>query len=311
MNILITGAGYLTKATVDLLQTKHNCTVFSRTLGCFSHEKSSIQISQKIAANLNDEYFLEKVLRENSIQIVIHLAREKASSWDCSNEISSKNLLMTKRLLKSMQGAGVHHLIFASSGAVYGTSQSGILSEDKQLNPSTENGRDKLAIEKYLRQYANAHPNFSIVVLRFFNLVAGNIAVQSAVLPGPSSHLISQLAYAVSNGQSLTLAGDFQRDYLSYSDAAKSIEQSCGYLKKIKGIVCMNVGSGKSTSASEVLAIFERILAKPVSYEWANNAYRVNSAVADISLARKLLGFNPTIDLEQICYEEWRRFANV
>jgi UDP-glucose 4-epimerase len=309
MNILITGSGFLAKATADLLQAEHHCIVVSRTLGCFTHQHSSEHTPQVILADLNDEQAVVQVLHEHHIQIVIHLAREKNSSDDEPKQFPSKNLLMTQCLVKCMQASGVHHLIFASSAAVYGTFNDGALSETSPLRPSTENGRDKLAIEQYLSAQAQAHPDFRILALRFFNLVIAASSNSSSVHSQPSSHLISQLAYALANEVKPTLEGDFQRDYLSCEDAAKAIEQSCAYIQKIKGQVCMNIGSGRSVSARDVLKIFERILAKPISVEWANSIHQMNSSVADISLAKKLLGFSPRVDLEQICLAEWRRLS--
>lgn len=310
MNILITGAGHLAKATSDLLAKTFFCTVLSRSLGLFEHSYTSTSPSQCIIANLNDERDIEQILCEKKISIVIHLAREKYCIDNQSNP-SANNLLMTKRLLNAMQAAGVYHLIFASSAAVYGTSQKGLLTEQSPLNPSTQNGRDKLAIEQYLSAYAKAHPDFSILALRFFNLVPTNTLTHNALQIQASSNLISQVAYALVHHQKLNLAGDFQRDYLACFDAAKAIQQACAYVQRMKGMLCVNIGTGRSTHASQIVAIFEQILGKSFAYEWDQHTSQVNSAIADISLARQLLGFMPSITLEQMCQQEWIRFANV
>lgn len=311
MNILITGSGLLAKACTALLQRNHGCTVVSRSIGFFTDYPSSQTEYFFHLVDLYDEETVKQVLIERKIEIVIHLAREKfIQNSDESSQISN-NLAMTIRLLNAMHSSGVRKLIFASSGAVYGTSSAKLFSEKTPPSPTTENGKDKLAIEQFLLKFQQTHTNFSIIVLRFFNLVTSAKLLSLSALSTSQNSLITKIASAFANNHQLKLAGNFQRDYLDYVDAARAIEQSIIQLPKISEMLHINIGSGISTSAMDLMKIFERISGRLIEFDIEHPLSSPNSSVADISLARQLLGFSPSVSLTDICRAHYLSFCDV
>ena len=81
------------------------------------------------------------------------------------------NTCATRNLLAACQSAGVAHVVFSSTAAVYGTPKTVPVSEDADLHPESPYGTSKLMTELMLRDASAAH-GFNYAVLRYFN-VAG------------------------------------------------------------------------------------------------------------------------------------------
>ena len=104
-----------------------------------------------IEGDIRDEARLEKMLRDEGIEAVIHFAGLKAVGESVVKplEYYDNNLIGTIRLLEAMKKAGVKRLIFSSSSTVYGTPKSLPLRESDPTGEATNPyGRTKLQIEE-------------------------------------------------------------------------------------------------------------------------------------------------------------------
>ena len=124
-----------------------------------------------------DETALDKVFDENKIDSVIHFAGLKAvgESVRMPLEYYSNNIGSMIAVLKSMEKHGVRYLVFSSSATVYGMSEDVPFTEASPLGTCTNPyGWTKWMIEQILRDYAVAHPEMRICLLRYFNPVGAH-----------------------------------------------------------------------------------------------------------------------------------------
>lgn len=84
------------------------------------------------------------------------------------------NLISTLSLLKVMAEFKVNNFVFSSSATVYGNPASVPIREDFPLSTTNPYGTTKLMIERILKDYAHANPDFNPIILRYFNPVGAH-----------------------------------------------------------------------------------------------------------------------------------------
>ena len=184
MTVLLTGgAGYIGSHTaVELLNAGHDVVIAD------NYANSNPIVARRITqitgkpvkcyeADVADPAALERLFQENAIDSVIHFAGLKAvgESVRLPLDYYRNNLDSTLALLAAMEAHGVRQLIFSSSATVYGKHAALPYREDAETGPCTNPyGWTKLFIEQILRDYAAAHPDFSAVLLRYFNPVGAH-----------------------------------------------------------------------------------------------------------------------------------------
>ena len=129
-----------------------------------------------IKENAADQQALEKILLDNGIDFVFHLAAN-TDLWESMKdpEIEHANTFMTtKALLNAMKTAGVKDLFFASTSAIYGEQTGSGFREEDRLFPISYYGAAKMASEAYI--YAFAHMNdMNVLIYRFSNIIGGKM----------------------------------------------------------------------------------------------------------------------------------------
>jgi UDP-glucose-4-epimerase GalE len=113
---------------------------------------------------------LERVFNEHGIKAVIHFAAyTSAGRVDAAaGALFQNNVCGTLALLSAMQKAGVKHIVFSSTCAVYGTPATLPVSELNALHPESPYGESKLMVEQMLRWFDECH-GLRSVSLRYFN----------------------------------------------------------------------------------------------------------------------------------------------
>jgi len=183
-------------------------------------------------------------------------------------------------------------LIFASTGSVYGNPIIVPIPESHPLNPISPYGISKLSAEIYCRFFVQTY-GLHVVCLRYFNVYGSRqkICEEMGVIPVFVSRVL--------NKKSPTIFGDGKqtRDFTHVSDVIRANILALE-TKQAKGKI-LNIGSGKETSildlALKIMKIcnyqIEPIFSKPKLGD-------VKRVVADISFAKKILGYKPLIKLE-------------
>lgn len=226
------------------------------------------------------EYDLEKIdwglwraILED-VDLVIHLAAliSVPESQRIPHKYYDVNMAPLAKMLDVMKHTNCKNIIFASTAAVYQTSND-ILTEDSPLNPSSIYGHSKLMAEEMLQRMADLY-DLNYVIFRFFN-VAGDVKyIPSDVpffkapdnsRPDINNHLLPMMLKAHRNGKTFNVFGnDYDtndgtciRDYIHVSDIVHAIELACDKLFKneIQREI-INLGTNSGNSILEVIEEF-------------------------------------------------------
>ena len=192
MNILITGgAGYIGSHCVKYLQKDHNIIIYD---SLSNGHKEAVTCSL-IQGNLEDKEKLNKVFKNNKIDIVIHFAGfiEVSESTKDPSKYYNNNVLGTLSLLDTMIKNNVKNIIFSSTAAVFGEPQETPIKETHPKKPINPYGQTKCIIEKILEDYDKAY-SLKYIILRYFNAAGANEEIGES--HNPETHLIPLILQA-------------------------------------------------------------------------------------------------------------------
>jgi UDP-arabinose 4-epimerase len=222
----------------------------------------------------------------------------------------SANVSGTLSVLRACREAGVRHVVFSSSCAVYGDVLEGPVDESAPLAPVSPYGRTKLMGEQILRDYGEAY-GMRYAALRYFNASGADPDGELAEWHDPETHLIPRalLAAAGQVGRLEIYGDDYStpdgtcvRDYIHVSDLARAHALALRRLLSGSASLRLNLGAGRGSSIMDVIDAIERFTGREVPYVVKpRRPGDPASLFAETSLARSVLGFVPEIsDLDSI-----------
>ncbi len=192
-------------------------------------------------------------LAVDGVDAVVHLAAiaSVTRSVEAPSATHEVNLTGTIRLAEAAVAAGVPKLVYASSAAVYGTTERDAHHEDAAPAPITPYAIDKLTGETYLRFFANEH-GLDARALRFFN-VYGPRQLPSS----PYAGVIALFATALLEGRPVTVFGDGEqtRDFIAVSDVAAIVTRHVEEAANAGAMQVMNVCNGSRISLHDLIAV--------------------------------------------------------
>jgi UDP-glucose 4-epimerase len=302
VRVLVTGgAGYVGSVSVEqLIAAGHSVTVLDSLVT--GHRAAVPEGAVLVEASLGDGPALERALREDGIEAVLHCAARALVGESVAQPALyyRENLVGGVTLLDAMHRAGVSRLVFSSSAAVYGSPESTPITEDQPQRPINPYGETKLAFERALAWYGQAY-GMRALALRYFN-VAG--ATESRGEDhDPETHLIPNVLGAALGGPALSVLGDDYetpdgtciRDYIHVSDLADAHAAALDLSASLApGLEACNLGSGSGFSVAQVIAAAERVIGRAVPRQTApRRPGDPPVLVASNARARELLGWTP------------------
>ena len=331
MNILLTGgAGYIGSHTAVELLAKGHSVVIADNLSN-SHPavidrietitgKRPLFFEADIADKKQTEAIFSACAEHQPIDAVIHFAGYKAVGESVAKpEIYYRNNIdSTLTLLETMQTFGVNKLIFSSSATVYGTEAEAPYTEQSPTgNCSNPYGWTKFMIEKILGGVALAHPEMSVVLLRYFNPVgaheSGLIGEDPDGIPNNLFPYISQVAIgrreklSVFGNDYPTPDGTGIRDYIHVVDLAIGHLRAIEKLAEKPGFKVYNLGTGHGYSVLQIVKAFEAASGHKVPYVIKpRRPGDIAECWADPALAAKELNWKAERGIEQMCADTWR-----
>lgn len=326
MRILLTGgAGFIGSHTcVELLNQQHEVFIYDNLCNSNADVITRIErITGKkvtfIEGDIRNYDTMLDTLTRYHIQAVIHFAGLKAVGESCQKPIDyfDNNVCGTVTLLRAMQRADIKRLIFSSSATVYGVPQYLPLDETHPLSSTNPYGRTKLHIEEILKDVTQSDPQWSVVCLRYFNPIGAHESgligenprgTPNNLLPYVARVAVGQLACVRVFGNDYdTPDGTGVRDYIHVVDLAKGHVCAADYAAKHHGWVAINLGTGNGYSVLEVIRAYEKACGRPINYEIVpRRPGDVASNWANPSLAKKLLGWQAELSLDQMCESSWK-----
>jgi UDP-glucose 4-epimerase len=231
----------------------------------------------------------------HGVDCVYHLAARVsvAESILYPRDYNHVNVGGTVSVMEAMRDAGVKRVVFGSSGALYGEQAHQPVAEDQPPNPNSPYGVSKLAAEYYITTIG-ALWGIETVSLRIFNAYGPGQRTRPAHPP-----VVPQFLKQALGGGSLIIFGDGEqtRDFIYVDDVVEALVGAATALGVDRQVI--NIGSGTEASINTLWQAVERGVGKSVSVIYNKDQDGgVSRLCADISLARRLLGFEPKVGLE-------------
>lgn len=326
MRILLTGgAGYIgSHVAIELIAAGHSPIVADDLSN--SSEEAIRRVEQITGTSIpfykldiRDETGLNALFEAESPEAVVHLAGLKAVGESVAQPLRyyDVNINATLTLLRVMAAHGTSRIIFSSSATVYGTPSELPLTEESLVGVGITNpyGWTKFMNEQILKDAAQADPNLSVCLLRYFNPIgaheSGLIGEDPADIPNNLMPYITQVA--VGRLDHLNVFGDCYptpdgtgvRDYIHVVDLAKGHVEALD--KAPSGTSVYNLGTGHGVSVLELVHAFEAATGVPIPYEiTAPRAGDVAEVYAAADKAARDLGWETTKTLADACADSWR-----
>jgi len=226
--------------------------------------------------------------------VVIHLAAKNSveESINFPKQTFSTNVDGTENVLNSCVRHNIKNIVAASSAAVYEETQNIPISENQKTNPSSPYGESKLKMEEYIQSFSKKH-NINSIILRIFNVYGIG---QSPEFAG----VITKFLEKISKNEPLEIFGDGlqTRDFVSIKDVVYSIHLALSNIDGKRGSI-FNIGSRKSITINDLAKYMISVSGKNLDVlHLAQKKVGIRFSQADISLARKVLNYNPNTILE-------------
>ncbi len=222
-----------------------------------------------------DKELVKRIIAEQGIQAIMHFAGSIVVPESVENPLFYylNNTVATHSLISAAVEAGVKHILFSSTAAVYGAPEKVPVSEDDPKEPINPYGSSKLMTEWMLRDAAAAHP-FNYGALRYFNVAGADPQRRSGQQGKGSTHLIKVAVetavglreqVAVYGTDYPTPDGTCIRDYIHVSDLAAAHVAALEWLiAHPKENLIVNCGYGRGLSVFEVLDAVDRANGTPI-----------------------------------------------
>ena len=216
-----------------------------------------------------DRSLVEEIIAEQHIEAIMHFAGSIVVPESVENPLFYylNNTVATHSLISTAVAAGVKHILFSSTAAVYGAPEKVPVCEDDPKQPINPYGSSKLMTEWMLRDASRAH-GFNYGALRYFNVAGADPQRRSGQQGHGSTHLIKVAVetavglreqVAVYGTDYPTPDGTCIRDYIHVSDLAAAHVAALDWLiaHRNENLV-VNCGYGRGLSVLEVLDAVDR-----------------------------------------------------
>ncbi|NIE74740.1 UDP-glucose 4-epimerase GalE [Pantoea sp. Ap-967] len=309
--LVVGGAGYIGSHMVKyLLQAGHEVVV--------ADVDPATPGVERVALDIADSRALDALFSDYAFDAVFHFASyiQVGESVLAPAKYYRNNVTATLSLLDAMVRAGIGHLIFSSSAAVYGNPQYTPIDEQHAKAPINPYGRSKWMVEQILEDYDRAY-GLKSVCLRYFNAAGADPQGQLGECHEPETHLIPLILQAASGRrEAVTVFGhDYDtpdgsciRDYVHVEDLASAHALAVAYLQGGGESTAFNLGNGVGFSVQAVIDTARAVTGRPIKVvEAPRRAGDPPRLVADAGKALSVLGWQPAFSaLEEIVRHAWQ-----
>jgi len=317
MNVLVVGgAGYIGSHCVrQLLSAGHRPVVLDNFV--YGHRAAVPPEVTLHEADLGDEAAVGRILRAESIDIVMHFAAFCYVGESVTDPLKYyfNNSVATLHLLRAMLAAGVRRFVFSSTCATFGVPATLPIHENLPQAPINPYGQTKLDIENALKALAVAH-GLSFAAFRYFNAAGAAEDGSIGEDHSPETHLIP-VAIDVATGRRPQLElfgtdyptpdGTCLRDYVHVDDLSRAHIAVFEKLAEPGAQLFYNLGTGTPTSNREVIRAVERVTGRSVRViESPRRPGDPPALFADSAKAQRELGWKVKFaDIESIVATAW------
>ena len=250
--------------------------------------------AEVLRGDLADPAFSQRAVE--GIDVVLHQAAIPSVPRSVSDPLTSNraNIDATLALLVAARDAGVRRVVYAASSSAYGDTPTLPKREDMATNPLSPYALQKLVGEQYLQLFTKLY-GLETVSIRYFNVFGPRQDPSS-----PYSGVIALFVSRLLAGQPATITGDGEqtRDF-TYVDNVVDGVLRAAKAPAVSGRV-INVATGTRVSINHLYKTLQQLLGSNLDPVYAEaRAGDVRDSLADIAVARQLLGYEPGISFEE------------
>ena len=232
----------------------------------------------------------------DGVDFVLHQAAIPSVPRSVKDPVTSNraNVDATLNVLVAARDAGVRRVVFAGSSSAYGNTPTLPKHEDMPERPLSPYALQKVVGEQYLKMFTSLY-GLETVSIRYFNVFGPRQDPSS-----PYSGVISVFATALLEGRSPMIYGDGEqtRDFTYVANVVDGVLRACEAPDANGEII--NVATGGRISLNTLFETMRRLIDVDVEPEYAESRQGdVRDSQADITKARRILGYSPTVSFEE------------
>jgi len=296
MRILVTGgAGFIGSHIVDqCVALGHEVAIVDNLWEEGGGKKENLNSKATFyRADITDEATLQKIFDEVRPEIVSHQAAQHSVAISTKNpQLDARvNVLGLLNVLTNCTRIGTRKIIFASSGATYGTPARLPIDEEVPQRPESPYGITKMVTEHYLRYWQEAN-GLTYTALRYGNVYGPRQD------PNGEAGVIAIFAKRFLNHDSVRIDwdGEQKKDYVFVEDVARANVLAIDHGDN--DIFC--IGTGRGASVNELYHTLEKITGyTPEIVRAPKRPGDIYLAYFDCSKAERVLGWKPQVTLEE------------
>ncbi len=257
---------------------------------------AGLEAMEFVEGDLRDEAVCAKACQ--GVEIVFHEAALASVPRSVADPVSTHQhcATATLNLLLAARDSGARRVVYAGSSSVYGNSPTLPKREDMLPNPISPYAVAKLAGEQYLRSFTSVY-GLETVTLRYFNVFGP--------YQDPTSHYSGVLAIFCRKmlaGEQPTINGDGQqsRDFTFIENVVHAnLLAAAAPAEKVSGRV-MNAATGVRITLNQTFKLLSELTGYQGEPAYGSDRRGdVRDSLADISLARELIGYVPSVDFRE------------
>ena len=296
MKILVSGGtGYIGSHTcVELLNKGYEVVAFDNL---YNSKIDVVDRVEKITgrklvfykADMLDKESMRPIFEEHKFDAVIHFAALKAVGESVQKPLAyyKNNISGSLNLCELMNEYGCKRIIFSSSATVYGAPKTVPITEDFPLSTTNPYGSTKLMLERIFSDFCVPDPEWSVVLLRYFNPIGAHESGLLGESPnGIPNNLMPYIAQVV--------------------DLAKGHVNAVEKVTSSTGVNIYNLGTGIGYSVLDIVKAFEAANGIKIPYVIKpRRAGDIAICYANPGKAKRELGWEAKYDLERMCKDSW------
>ena len=293
--ILVTGgAGFIGSNFCNINKDKFEMTALDNLF--LGDEKNLEEGVKFINGNACKREDLDKV---GPVDYIIHLAGTSSAPmfmgddfvWAYTNAIESFT-----SVLDWAKDNGVKKVLYASTSSLYGNNPLPLV-ETQEVTPINHYAVTKRAYEYISKCFNKVNPDMDIIGFRFMSIYGPNEEAK-----GKYANLISQFCWDFARERVPVIYGDGEqtRDFTNVRDVVQGLTLAIKTDKQL-GADVFNIGTGRAVSVNEIAEAIEKAFDNGTKAKHIDNPVKedyVMGQYADIGKIQEVLGFKPTITLE-------------
>ena len=300
-NILITGgAGYIGSHIVERLVKKKNIIILDNLIT--GYKRLINKKAKFIKGDIKDKKKLIKIIKDNKIDTIIHLAAflNVKESEKNKKKYYNNNINGTLNLILACKDSTVKNIVFSSSCSVYGNVK-GPVNERKRLNPQNYYAYTKLKSEEIIKKFSKKY-KYRYGILRYFNVAGASPSGKIGEIETSHGHLIKNIAIqslklkpviSIYGNDYITKDGTCIRDYIHVSDLVDIHIKTLKYINTKSKSLVLNCGYGKGYSVLDIIKIFKETNKNLIVKYKSRRIGDVDKVYADVKKIKSILRWKP------------------